>query len=135
MISISHNKYLTPIPNKYRCSLLSRLKPILVLLAVFVAIGNAAADCDATIRQEGHSDESVTFKISVFNCPNSTGSYDFTVHYLEPNTGKRADKTWTRGWQHVGNEDFNVTEFPSKSSDEIVDKIDGESISRCTCNS
>ena len=101
---------------------------------LFVFATFARADnCSASIDLVGFSDDTVTFQITVSNCHNSSGSYDYTVQYKDAKGTKRT-KHWSRPFEHVGASSFEVTDHPGKSSDEVVRDISDEHISRCVCN-
>jgi hypothetical protein len=116
----------------------SRVKPTLLFsflcVSVLVPLSSIADNtCNATVSVDAVAGDSVTFKIDVRDCSNSRGSYDFLVHYLEPSTGQTAEKVWSRGWSHNGAGAFTVTEYPAKSSDEIVHDASVQSVTDCTC--
>jgi len=103
------------------------------LLGSSVQAAEMFDECKASVEVIGVDDESVSFQISVQACPNTKGEYEYEVHYKEPATGKTATKVWQRGWEKAGTKSFELTEYPSKAKDEVVDDVKNEKITRCVC--
>jgi len=108
--------------------MLAILAPLVTGLA-----GACLAECNTTVTVASIKSDSVTFKVDIGNCTNSNGTYDFNVHYKEPASGRTAEKVWSRAWDRSGDKIFEVTEYPSKAADEVIDSVSDVKVTNCVC--